>query len=113
MLPGDRAMTGQTSASGRRSRSKRHASLDSTIRRMKGASSRLELVRMLRVPPSPRDHDAVRHDPAVARQVLADNIDIIEASILDGQDRRIPDAAGPQAAELRSLQCECGVDGRG
>ena len=47
------------------------------------ASSGLELACSLRVPPSSGDDDAVRHDPAVAGEVLAHDIDIVEAPVRD------------------------------
>src|ERR1700719_4401637 len=76
-------------------------------------SSRLELTRMRGVPPSSCNHNAVRNDPAVTRELLADHVEIVEASVLDRQNRCVSNAAGPQAAELGAPQCECGIDGRG
>src|SRR5262249_33359215 len=69
--------------------------------------------RWFRVPPSSGDHHRLRGDLAVAGQVLADDIDIVEAPVGDGKNRRVSDAARLEAAELGPLQRECGVDGRG
>ena len=52
------------------------------------------------MPPASRDHDAAGDDPAVAGQVLADRIDIVEAAVLDRQDGGVADAAGLEAAEF-------------
>src|SRR5262249_1321828 len=76
------------------------------------ASNRLDRVRWFRVPPPSGDHHPLRGDLAVAREVLAHDVDIIEAPIADGQNCRIADAPRLEAAELGPLQCECGVDGR-
>src|SRR6266508_2408976 len=86
----------------------------STARRSRGEGTKeTRLGSWLRVPPPARNHDAFAGDLAVARQVLADDIDIVEAPILDRQNCRVSDAARLEAAELRSLQCECGMGGRG
>src|SRR4029450_12171486 len=66
--------------------------------------------RWFRVPPPSGDHNRLRGDLAVAGQVLADDIDIVEAPVGDGENRCVPDAAPLEAAELGSLQCELGVD---
>src|SRR5262249_56610688 len=68
---------------------------------------------LLRVPPPSGNHDTSAGDLAVTRQVFADDIDIIEASVVDGEDGRVSDTAWLEAAELRPLQCERGIDGRG
>src|SRR5215471_21571185 len=78
-------------------------------RREEGTSS--GRARWFRVPPPSRDHDRLRGDLAVAREVLADDIDIVEAPIADGQNGRVADAPRLEAPELGPLQRECGVDG--
>src|SRR5258705_13831152 len=75
----------------------------------RGTSSRFDVARWLRVPPSSGDHHTLRSDLAVASQVLADDVDIIETPVIDGENRRVPDAARLEAAELRPLQCKGGV----
>src|SRR5271163_3627509 len=57
--------------------------------------------RSARMPPMPGDHDAIGDDPALAGEVLADRIDVVEAAALDRQDGGVADAAGFEAAEFR------------
>src|SRR6266487_3044809 len=86
----------------------------STARRRRGEGTKeTRLGSWLRVPPPAGNHDAFTGDLAVARQVLADDIDIVEAPIVDRQNGRVSDAARLEASELRSLQCERRIDGRG
>ena len=61
---------------------------------------------MFRMPPSSGDDHALRSDFSVAGQVLADDIDVVEAALIDGQDSRVANAAWLEAAELRPLQSE-------
>src|SRR5262249_11379615 len=81
----------------------------------RGSSGCFGQARLFRMPPSSGDDHALRSDFTVAGQVLADDIDdidVIEAALIDGQNGRVANAAGLETAELRSLQSECGVDGR-
>jgi hypothetical protein len=58
------------------------------------------------VPPAPCQDDTFGDDLAVAFQVLADNIDVVEATLLDGQDRRIPTLPGlrlPSSRRFRAM----------
>ena len=54
------------------------------------------------MPPAACDHDAVGDDLAIAGQVLADCIDVVEAAVLDCQDGGVADTAWLQAAEFRA-----------
>src|SRR5262245_3530627 len=96
---------------GGRRRSKRHARKP-TGDRQAGSSGCFGQARLFRMPPSSGDDHALRSDFSVAGQVLADDIDVIEAPLIDGQDGRVANAAWLEAAKLRSLQSECGIDGR-
>src|SRR5688572_26148846 len=69
--------------------------------------------RGLRVPPAARQDHTDGIDLAVARHVLADHIDVVEASLPDREDGGIAYAARLEAAELRPLEGHRGVDRRG
>src|SRR5215510_295886 len=96
---------------GGRRRSKRHARKP-TGDRQAGSSGCFGQARLFRMPPSSGDDNALRSDLTFPGEVLANDIDVIEAALIDGQDGRVADAAWLETAELRSLQSECGVDGR-
>src|SRR5262245_8005033 len=64
------------------------------------------------MPPSSGNDDALATDLAITGQVLADDVDVIEASIANRQDCRVTNAPWLEAAEFGPLQSECGVHGR-
>src|SRR5580700_12146110 len=68
------------------------------------ASEPLKLGRLLRMPPAPANHHALGRDLAVADQVLADNVDIIELPFLDREQSGVSDTARLEAAEFRTPQ---------
>src|SRR5205823_650856 len=62
-----------------------------------------EFRRLLRMPPAAA-HDALGHDLAVADQMLADSVDLIELALLDRDEGGISGAARLEAAEFGTPQ---------
>src|SRR6202048_1591796 len=60
----------------------------------------LEFRRFLRVPPAAANDDAFGRDLAVADQVLADDVDIVELALLDRNQGGVADAPRLEAAEF-------------
>src|ERR1700747_3349265 len=56
--------------------------------------------RLLRVPPAAANDDAFGRDLAVADQVLADDVDIVELALLDRNQGGVADAPRLEAAEF-------------
>src|SRR5439155_6203307 len=63
-----------------------------------------EFRRLLRMPPAAANDDALGHDLAVADQMLADSVDIVELALLDGDEGGISSAARLEAAEFGTPQ---------
>src|SRR3954453_5178616 len=57
-----------------------------------------EFRRFLRVPPTAADHDTFGHDLAVADQVLADDVLVIELALLDRDQGGVAGASRLEAA---------------
>src|SRR5580700_12033736 len=74
------------------------------------ASEPFEFGRLFRMPPAPANHDALGRDLAVADQVLADDIDIIEFAVPDRDQRGVADAAWLEAAEFGTPQRHRRID---
>src|SRR5215471_3572582 len=53
------------------------------------------------MPPSAGDHHAFRRDAGVASQVLADHVDIVETSLVDGKHGGVADATGAWRRESK------------
>src|SRR5258705_11753489 len=64
----------------------------------------LELRRLFRMPPATANHDAFGHDLAVADQVLADDVDIIEPALLDRDKGGVSATPRLEAAEFETPQ---------
>ena len=67
---------------------------------------------MRRGPPSTRDYNVVRNDAGATDEVLADDVDIVEMSVLNQQNGRISRAAGLETARLWAPRPVRGIDGR-
>src|SRR5690349_3139920 len=67
-------------------------------------ASSLNLREFLRVPPAAANDDAFGHDPAVADQMFADDVDIVELAFRNRNQGGVPDAAGLKAAEFGTAQ---------
>ena len=63
-----------------------------------------EFRRLLRMPPAAGNDDALGHDLAVADQMLADSVDIVELALLDRDEGGISGAARLEAAEFGTPQ---------
>src|ERR1700730_17038146 len=68
------------------------------------AALRTEFAPILRMPPAAAEHDRLGDDALVACQVLADDVDVVEAALTDGEDGGVAGGAGFQAAELGALE---------
>src|SRR5579862_3698583 len=77
------------------------------------ASDPLEFGRLHWMPPAPADDDAFGHDLAVADQVLAYDVFVVELAFLDRQQRGVADAARLEAAEFRTPQRHRRIHRRG
>jgi thiol-disulfide isomerase/thioredoxin len=75
--------------------------------------SRAGLIQLVRMPPPAADDDAFGDDLAVADQVLADDVLIVELAFSDRDQRGVTDTARLEAAEIGTAQRHCGVDRRG
>src|SRR5713101_7151768 len=60
--------------------------------------------RLFRMPPTTGNDDAFGHDLAVANQVLADDIDVVELAFLDRDDGDVADTPRLEAAEFGTPQ---------
>src|SRR6266568_783789 len=72
----------------------------------------LEFRRLFRVPPTTANDDAFGHDLAVAYQVLADDVNVVELAILDRDEGGISDAPRLEAAEFGTPQRHRRIDRR-
>src|SRR5205085_3365089 len=72
-----------------------------------------EFRRLLRVPPAAANDDALGHDLAVADQMLADGVDIVELALLDRDEGGISRTSRLEAAEFRTPQRHRRIDRRG
>src|SRR5882672_5378137 len=64
----------------------------------------LEFRRLFRVPPTTANDDAFGHDLAVADQVLADDVNVVELAILDRDEGGVSDTPRLEAAEFGTPQ---------
>src|SRR5712664_1201267 len=71
-----------------------------------------EFRRFFRMPPAAANDDAFGHDPAVADQMLADDVDIVELALRNRDEGGVSDAPRLEAAELRTPQRHRRIDGR-
>src|SRR5258705_475036 len=71
-----------------------------------------EFRRFLRMPPTAGNDDAFGHDLAVAEQVLADGVDIVELALRNRDEGGVSDAPRLEAAELRTPQRHRRIDRR-
>src|SRR5260370_25869847 len=71
-----------------------------------------EFRRFLRMPPAASNDDAFGHDLAVADQMLADDVDIIELALRNRDEGGVSDAPRLEAAELRTPQRHRRIDRR-
>src|ERR1700704_2892573 len=71
-----------------------------------------EIWRFDRMPPAAANDDAFGCDLAVANQMLADDVDIIEPAFPDRDQRGVADAARLQAAKFRAPQRHRRIDRR-
>src|SRR5882757_7153263 len=71
-----------------------------------------EFRRFLRMPPTAADDNAFGHDPAVADQMFADDVDIVELALRDRDQGGVSSAARLEAAKFRAPQRHRGIDGR-
>ncbi len=77
------------------------------------AGERLELRRLLRVPPTAANDNAFGNDLAITDQMLADHIDVIELPLPDRDQGGVSHAPRLEAAELgtpqrhRRIDCRC------
>src|SRR5712664_3580486 len=72
----------------------------------------LEFRRLFRVPPTTANDDAFGHDLAVADQVLADDVNVVELALLDRDQGGVSDAPRLEAAEFGTPQRHRRVDRR-
>src|SRR6266446_3311184 len=71
-----------------------------------------EFRRFLRMPPTAGNDDAFGHDLAVAEQVLADGVDIVELALRNRDEGGVSDAPRLEAAELSTPQRHRRIDRR-
>src|SRR3954454_9722604 len=69
-----------------------------------------EFRRFLRMPPAAVNDDAFGHDLAVADQMLADDVDIVELALRNRDEGGVPNAARLEAAEFRMPQRHRRID---
>src|ERR1700682_2271347 len=63
-----------------------------------------EFRRLFRMPPTTANDDDFGHDLAVAGQVLADDVDVVELALLDRDEGGVPDTPRLEAAEFGTPQ---------
>src|SRR5882762_2927167 len=71
-----------------------------------------EFRQLFRMPPATANYDPVGDDLAVAGQVLADDVDVVELVLLDRDEGGVPDAPGLEAAEFGTPQRHRRIDRR-
>src|SRR5580693_1617192 len=63
------------------------------------------------MPPSTADHDALGEQALARRDDLADNVLQTELALIERKNAGVPDAAGLQRSEVRTIERLSGVDG--
>src|ERR1700682_1114995 len=71
-----------------------------------------EFRRLIRVPPTTANDDAFGHDLAVADQVLADDVNVVELALLDRDEGGVSYTPRLEAAELETPQRHRRIDRR-
>src|SRR3984885_892002 len=63
------------------------------------------------MPPSAADHDALGEQALARRNDLAEDVLQTELALIERQNAGVPDAAGLQRSEIRTIERLSGVDG--